>query len=100
MSKERLEEIDRVVDDLLNNRGELTNFVNDYYLQAEQVQELEEVNENLGYLVGKMYGENSFDIKKLTEQNKRYREALNRIKATTKEGTTYRWAKRALEELE
>lgn len=31
------------------------------------------------------------------EQNNRYREVLNRISITTKEGTTYRWARRALE---
>ena len=31
------------------------------------------------------------------EQNSRYREVLNRISITTKEGTTYRWARRALE---
>lgn len=42
------------------------------------VQELEEVNENLGYLVGKMHGESSFDIKKIMEENKRYRELLEK----------------------
>ncbi len=41
MSKKQLEDIDKVVDDLLNNRVELSNFVNDYYLQSNQVQETE-----------------------------------------------------------
>lgn len=44
MSKERLKEMGRAVDDLLNNRDELTSFVNDYYLQSERVQELEQQN--------------------------------------------------------
>lgn len=47
MNKERLEEMDRVVDDLLNNRGELTNFVNDYYLQAERFEVLAEQNDEV-----------------------------------------------------
>jgi len=37
----RIEEIDQTVDDLINNRAELTNFVNDYFILVDRVEELE-----------------------------------------------------------
>ena len=44
--------------------------------KAERVQELEDVNGQLGYLLGKVYGESNFEINDLIKQNKRYREAI------------------------
>ncbi|GIN92656.1 hypothetical protein J6TS1_20790 [Siminovitchia terrae] len=37
--QERLGEIDQIVDGLLNNRAELSNFINEHLLQAKQVEE-------------------------------------------------------------
>lgn len=68
MSKERLEDKCRVVDDLLNNRAELTNFVNDYYLQAEQASRSTETIIELGK-----------KIDRLQSENFRYREQLESI---------------------
>ena len=76
MSKERLEEIDQIVDDLLNNRGELTNFVNDYYLQTERVQELVYENFQLKDDVNRLENEYLHGVK---QQNNRYREAIEQV---------------------
>jgi|SRR5699024_4416824 len=76
--------------DILNQASEIHELV---IKQAERVQELEEklieAKDDYDYL--------SYHYGNETEQNKRYREVLNRISITTKEGTTYRWAQRALE---
>lgn len=44
---ELLKDINQVVDDLLNDRAELTNFVKEYFLLEGQIEELKTKNEGL-----------------------------------------------------
>lgn len=76
MSKEWLEEIDNIVEDLISSRSELTTFVNDYYLQAERVEELErkyKVLSNFHNIVFEKLIENE-------KQSIHYREFFDEIK--------------------
>lgn len=79
MSKERLDEI---VDDLLNNRLELTSFVSENLEQVERVQRLEKEwlsimkkLDNRELTIKTYYNE----INRLHEQNKRYREVIKGV---------------------
>ena len=96
MSKERLEEVIELMcesyhDYLVADNTKRSEVRHKSYLdckeiiksefekQAERVQELEDVNSQLGYLIGKVYGQSNFEIKDLIERNKRYRKALEYI---------------------
>src|SRR5699024_12811104 len=48
--------------------------------QSKRVQELEDINSQLGYLLGKVYGQSNFEINDLIKQNKRYREKMQEAK--------------------
>jgi len=97
MSKERLEEINDMVSafdeslfvSLYGYELYAPAIVDDFKYLLKRVQELED----------RHYRQELIDehIERLEQQNERYREVLNRIRITTKEGTTYRWARRALE---
>jgi|SRR5699024_6572421 len=80
MSKERLDEI---VDDLLNNRLELTSFVSENLEQAERVQELEKIKDAKIALVNKGDEEKRYveqeRMIELEKRNKHYRELLESV---------------------
>lgn len=73
--RERLEEIDQIVDDLYSDRIEIHNFVQDSLEQTKQVQELEEYKESYWGVV-RALDNMSETLVDCEEQNKCYREAL------------------------
>lgn len=86
--KEKLEEMKNKVTGLTDSEGYFANAVSMnvevyawFYKQAERVQKLEEIKrldevERANYFA---YQERLYEIDELTEQNKRYREALESI---------------------
>src|SRR5699024_1981443 len=72
MSKSK-KQLDEIVDELLNNRLELTSFVSEGLVQDKHVQELEEENKMLKAIETG----HELQIEILQNQNKRYRGKIN-----------------------
>jgi len=87
MSRERFEDMVRKLDDIdhvffaTEQTVEVSREVY-FWLeeQSKRVQELEDINSQLGYLLGKVYGQSNFEINDLIKQNKRYREKMQEAK--------------------